>query len=422
MTENTARSGKDTILVIGGGIAGITAALEAAEVGCNVILVEKEAYLGGRVVRMNQYFPKLCPPTCGLEINYQRIRKNPRIKVLTLSEVSKVAGQKGNFNVTIRIHPRYVTGNAPISRAQLDAISSEIPNDFNSGMDRTRALYMPHDQAFPHLHVLARYALTSEEISRLEETEPREAIDLSAGAETLDVNVAAIIVATGWQPYDANNLDLLGYSSNADVITNIEMERLAARTGPTGGKIIRPSDGREPARVAFVQCAGSRDANNLPYCSAVCCMASLKQARYLRNKLPDASISIFYIDIRTIGRHEEFYYQLLADDHVSFVKGKVARITPEASNLVLDVEDTLGGKLLQESFDLVVLATGVVPNQARHPLPGLDITTDEYGFIVEGVVRNGIYAAGCACRPTDVSRSVKDATAAALRAIQDVRR
>jgi len=412
-------SGKP-ILVIGGGIAGITAAVEAAEFGGEVILVEKEAYLGGRVARMNQYFPKLCPPTCGLEINTQRIRNNPRITVHTLAEVVQVSGARGDFKVTIQQNPRYVKG--AVSKAHLDAVTSEVPDPFNYGKSMVKALHLPHDQAYPPLCVLHPEALTDGEKAALQAAEPQGAIDLSDAPRTFDLDVGAIILATGWRPYDANKLDLLGYKDHADVITNVEMERFAAKTGPTGGKILRPSDGAEPKRVAFVQCAGSRDTNHNLYCSAVCCMGSLKQARYVRERVPDAHVTVFYIDIRPIGRHEAFYYDLLKDDHVSFVKGKVARVAANGSALALTAEDTIGGKLVQQDFDLVVLATGVVPNNVDAPIPGLPVQADHYGFVVNPAERSGVYAVGCAVHPAEVSRSVKDATAAALHAIQDARR
>ena len=402
------------ILVIGGGIAGMTAAVEAAEYGCEVILVEQEAYLGGRVVKMNQYFPKLCPPTCGLEINIQRIRNNKRVTVHTLAKVAKVSGSRGDFTVTIEQQPRYVKG--ALTPAHYEAVSSEVDDGFNYNMSKVKALSMAHDQAYPPLAVAYKDALTDGEKAALADAP----IDFDEEAKTFDVNVGAIIVATGWQPYDANNLDLLGYKDNADVITNVEMERLAARRGPSEGKILRPSDGKEPARVAFVQCAGSRDTNHNGYCSAVCCMGSLKQARYVREKLPEAQITIFYIDIRTIGRHESFYYDLLGDDKVSFLKGKVAKVVGGKSAITLTAEDTLGGGLVEQEFDLVVLATGVVPTKLD--VAGLELQKDHYGFVVNPTERNGIYGVGCALRPTEVSRSVKDATAAALHAIQDVRR
>jgi quinone-modifying oxidoreductase subunit QmoA len=201
------------------------------------------------------------------------------------------------------------------------------------------------------------------------------------------------------------------------------MERLAAREGPSGGEISRPSDGKPAENVAFVQCAGSRDENHLPYCSSVCCMASMKQARYLREKSPDSKATIFYIDIRTVGRLEKFYYNMLEDGNVSFIKGKVAKITEEAGsgNLVLEVEDTLSGNKLHAVFDLVVLATGMVPNTADIKIP-FQLKYDGYGFVDGTAEIPGIYPAGCAKRPCDVSRATKDATAAALKAVQCLNR
>jgi quinone-modifying oxidoreductase subunit QmoA len=417
-------SNNGKILVIGGGISGISAAADAAEMGCEVILVEKEPYLGGRVVRMNQYFPKLCPPTCGMEINTRRVRLNPRITVHTMAEVENVSGKAGDYTVTIAVRPRYVTGKQPITQAHLDAVTTEVPNSFNYGMNTKKALSLPHEVAFPALYTLDKGALSAGEIDALKAAEPAGAIDLDMDTRRIEEKVDAIIVATGWRPYDVTKLDNLGGGRYANVITNVMMERLASLSGPTEGKILRPSDGKEPATVAFAQCAGSRDENHLPYCSAVCCMGSLKQARYVREKLPEAKVTIYYIDIRTIGRFEKFYYDLQADDKISFVKGKVAKITEDAAtkNAVVEVEDVLGGGKIREQYDLAVLATGVVPSTVDSPVPGVSLTYDENGFLTDSPNGGGIFAAGCVKRPLDVSRSVKDATAAVMKAIQTIRR
>jgi quinone-modifying oxidoreductase subunit QmoA len=411
------------ILVIGGGISGMTAAVEAAEVGYDVILVEKEAYLGGRVMRTHRYFPKMCPPTCGFEINVRRIRQNPRITVHTLSTVEEILGSAGDFKARIKIRPRYVTGEHPLDDSITDKLTSERDDDFNLGMSRNKALYMPHDMAFPNLHVIDRDALSDADARTLTEACPPGAIDLDMKDEEREVSVGAVIVATGWRPYDATKLDNLGYGKCPNVITNVMMERMASPGGPTGGEITRPSDGKKAENVAFVQCAGSRDDNHLPYCSAVCCMASLKQVRYLREKNENAKATVFYIDIRTIGRQEKFYYDMLEDGNVSFTKGKVAEISeePGSKDLILDVEDTLSRENLHEQFDLVVLATGVVPNTADTKIP-IELKYDEYGFIDGSTGVNGVYAAGCVKRPCDVSRSTKDSTSAALKAIQCLNR
>ena len=301
----------------------------------------------------------------------------------------------------------------------VEKLGSERDNEFNLGMDRTKALYLPHPAAYPHLHVLDREALSEADAALLGETCPPGSIDLKMKEERFEVDVGAIIVATGWEPYDANKLDNLGFGRLPDVITNVMMERLAAVDGPTGGKILRPSDGKPARNVAFVQCAGSRDENHLPYCSAVCCMASLKQVRYLREKNEDSKATVFYIDIRTVGALEKFYYELLDDENVSFVKGKAAKIeaASAAGEMALEVEDTLSGEKLQRDFDLVVLATGIVPSGIEAKLP-LELPRDPYGFVDGSTEADGIYAAGCAGHPCDVSTATKEGTAAALKAIQ----
>ena len=401
----------------------MTAAVEAAEVGHDVILVEKDAFLGGRVMRSYKYFPKMCPPTCGFEINTRRLRRNPRITTHTLATVEHVSGKAGDFTVKIKQRPRYVTGDCSLDDSIAEKLTAERPDDLNLGMGTTKALYYPHDMAYPPLHMLDRDALSEPDVQTLTELAPPGAIDLDMTEEEIEVDVGAIIVATGWRPYDATKLDNLGFGQCDNVITNVMMERIADPRGPTGGKIVRPSDGKNAMNMAFVQCAGSRDENHLPYCSAVCCMASLKQARYLRESNEEARATVFYIDIRTIGRLEKFYYDLLEDTNVSFVKGKVAKITadPDSKDLILDVEDTIAGQKPEQSFDMVVLATGIVPNTADVKIP-FELEYDEYGFIDGATDVEGIYAAGCAKHPCDVSRATKESTAAALKAIQCVNR
>jgi quinone-modifying oxidoreductase subunit QmoA len=407
------------ILVIGGGIAGMTAAVEAAEVGYGVILVEQEAYLGGRIIQMNRYFPKMCPPTCGFEINVRRLRQNPRITVHTLATVEQISGEIGDFKAHIRIKPRYVTGKYSFDDTITEQITSERINNFNYGLDKTKALYFLNEMAYPSDYVIDREALSDADAEKLLKTCPDGVIDLEMKEKKIKVDVGAVIIATGWQPYDATKLDTLGFGQYENVITNVVMERLASKNGPTNGNINRPSDGKKAENVAFVQCAGSRDESHLPYCSAVCCMASLKQTRYLREKNENSRVTIFYIDIRTIGRLEKFYYDMLEDTNVSFVKGKVAAINEDtdSKNLILDVEDTLSRENLHPGFDIVVLATGMVPNAADIKMPS-ELIYDEYGFIDGNTNIDGIYAAGCVKHPCDVSRTTKESTAAALKAFQ----
>ena len=404
------------ILVIGGGVAGMTAAVEAAEVGYRVILVEKEAYLGGRVVQMARYFPKMCPPACGFEINVRRIRENPRITVYTSATVEEVTGAADNLKARVKVKPSYAIKEHLLNEAVLGELTSERANDFNYGMDKTKALYRAHGMAYPDGYVLDKEALSDADAAKLSEV-----CDLDMAEDTFEVKVGSVVVATGWRPYDANKLDTLGFGQYPNVITNVMMERLAAKDGPTGGEIIRPSDGKKAVNVAFVQCAGSRDINHLPYCSAVCCMASLKETRLLREINEDARATIFYIDVRTLGRAEKFYFDILEDENVTFVKGKVAKINEESAsgNLTLDVEDTLTRENLHEQFDLVVLATGMVPNTDELNFP-FELSLDEYGFLDGADDASTIHATGCAKRPCDVARTTKDSAGIALKAIQSV--
>lgn len=409
--------GNKSVLVVGGGISGLTAAVEASEVGCEVFLVEKRPYLGGRVTQLNQYFPKLCPPNCGLEINFRRIKQNPRIHYFTLAEVTEISGQEGNFEVKVTVHPRYVTEHCTACNKCTEVCPAERPNEFNYGMDKTKAIYLPHIFAFPAKFVIDKQACLGTTCNKCVEVCPVNAIDLGMEPKTVTLNVGAIVWATGWDPYDITRLTYYGGGKFQNVITNVMMERLAARNGPTAGQIVRPSDGKPVEKVAFVQCAGSRDENHLPYCSGVCCLASLKQATYIREKNPDAKIYIFYIDIRALGRYEDFFTRVKQMDNIVLVKGKVGQITedPATKNLTVVAEDQETQRLLTETFDMVVLATGMVPTTKAAQLPA-NLTCDENGFVVNAVP--GVYSAGCINRPYDVASSVQDATAAAMKAIQ----
>jgi quinone-modifying oxidoreductase, subunit QmoA len=404
------------ILVIGGGIAGISSAIEAAEAGCQVILIEKSAYLGGRVARMYRYFPKLCPPTCGLEINFKRIKNNPRITVLTLAELESLTGTPGDYEATINISPRFVTDACTLCGACVPVCPSQRPDEFNCGISKTKAIYFSYSMAFPTSYTIDRSACV-EGCRACADACAYGAVDLAQTPGRKIVKVAAVIAATGWEPYDASKIDNLGFGKCKDVVTNVILERLAAPDGPTGGRIVRPSDGREPRSVAFVQCAGSRDDNYLPYCSAVCCTASLKQATYIRALYPNTNITIFYIDIRVPGRLEEFLSTVAADDKIELNKGKVAKVEedPATGDLLVTAEDILNGVKTERRFDLVVLAAGIVPQTENLPS---GFIPDEFHFINSGSEKPGLFAAGCVRRPGEVTTALQDATGAALKAFQ----
>lgn len=409
------------ILVVGGGISGISAAVDAAEVGYDVTLIEKNPHLGGRVAQLNKYFPKLCPPNCGLEINFRRIKNNPRIKIYTLAEVEKISGSEGDFDVTVKLNPRYVNENCTACRACVEVCPIERPNEFNFGMDKTKAVYLPQDFAFPLRYVIDDKLCKKAECAKCVEACTYNAIDLNMKAQSLSLKVGSIVWATGWKPYDATKIDNLGFGKYQNVITNMMLERLAAQNGPTNGKILRPSDGREVSRVAFVQCAGSRDENHLPYCSYVCCLASIKQASYIREQYPDAQVIIFYIDIRTPGRYEKVYLKAQKDEKIKFIKGKVAKIEedPATKDLTVTAEDTLSAQKIHEKFDLVVLATGMAPTTREWKIPA-NVSYDVDGFITSSPEIGGMYAVGCALKPLDVYSSIQSSTAAALKAIQSL--
>jgi quinone-modifying oxidoreductase subunit QmoA len=412
---------KTSILVIGSGMAGMAAALEAAEAGYDVCLLEKDASAGGRVARMHRFFPKLCPPICGLELYFKRIRTNPSIRLLTLAQVEKVTGQRGDLRVTVKLQPRYVRDSCTACGECVAVCPVERPDEFNYGIGKTKAVYLPNSMAMPMTYVIDNEVCPGAECGRCVPACRYDAIDLAMQPQTLELEVGSIVLATGWQPYDAGALGELGFGKYGNVITNVMMERLAAVDGPSAGRILRPKDGKEVESIAFVQCAGSRDENHLAYCSAVCCMASLKQATYVREQYPDARISIFFMDVRAPGRYEDFYQRVQQDEGVEVLFGKVARIEedPATGDLMVEADSSLTGARLRRSVNLVVLATGMVP---ANGLSGLDLSRDAYGFAVVDGGGDGIHPAGVAKRPMDVAGSVRDGTAAALKAIQDLTR
>ena len=402
------------LLVLGAGIAGITAALEAAETGAEVVLVERDPTIGGRVVRSRSYFPKMCPPTCGMEINIRRLERNPRVRVVTSARVTAAEQTGDGWKVTLTIAPAFVNGRCTACGDCEAACVTEVADSFNLGMKKVKAIRLPHLHAWPHRYVFDRAACPDDEAHKIADACRYDAIDLDAAATTETLDVAAVVLATGWQPYPLDRLPELG-GSLQDVIANVEMERLASPDGPTAGKIQRPSDGQPPARVAFVQCAGSRDVNHLPYCSGVCCLASLKQATYVKEQLPEAEVTMYYIDRRTPGRNEDVLLKVAAMEGVRLVKGKVGQIEQSGGSLSLRVEDVEAGRVIQAEADLVVLATGMVPTSADDDL-ALFTRRDEDGFALDDAAAR-VAVAGVARRPEDVASSVRDATGAAARAV-----
>ncbi|RZV38623.1 MAG: CoB--CoM heterodisulfide reductase iron-sulfur subunit A family protein [Candidatus Acidulodesulfobacterium acidiphilum] len=421
---------ENAVLIIGGGHSGVSAALEITEaVDKKVYIVEKKSYIGGRVLQMYKYFPKLCPPFCGFEINTKRIKSSTEgnINFLVSSNVEEITKAKEGtgYKVKIKQKPQYINDNCTVCGECAKVCPEERPNDFNYGMDNTKAIYLPAISSFPLKYSVDDKYCKFSACKKCEEACRYSAINLDAKENVIELTVSDIIFATGWKPYEVEKLENLGYGKYKNVITNVKMERLAAENGPTGGKILRPSDRKEVKNVAFIQCAGSRNENHLPYCSAICCMASLKQAMYLRDKNPESSPVIFYIDLRTPGRYENFLNKVKSDEKIKFNKGVVGKISEdhETGDLLLDVEDMISGKKNKVRAEMVVLAAGMASN-IKDDLKeikideDIKIDIDENGFIFNDNFKQGIFSAGVARFPLDVYMSGQSATSAALSVIQ----
>lgn len=392
------------ILIIGGGIGGITAALEVAETGREVILVEKAPYLGGNVTGFNNYFPKRCPPTCGLEINFRRIRSNPRITCIVGSEVTDIRGKEGDFRVQVRSVPEMINDRCTSCGKCVEVCPVERQG--------SKAVCIPEGVVFPAKYTIDPQICLGEACGKCVNVCPCDAIHLDADPSVEEYRVKCMIVATGWHLYDASRIENYHYRDEPDVITSLEFEQLLSENRMRQEKLSRPSDGKMPSRIAFIQCAGSRDLNHLPYCSAVCCSVSIKQALTLADLHPEIRTEIFYIDLRLSGRNEDMLVLARQTPSITFTRGKVGRISRDGEGgLLLEVEDMQASVRRRDPFDLVVLAAGLVPNRI---LPVLE--TGEYGFYTEKQAP-GIYVAATCKRPMDVSSTVKDATASAMKAI-----
>ena len=421
MTEVVATN--QTIVVVGGGISGMTAAIEAAECGKQVILVEKNPALGGRVSQLYKYFPKMCFPTCGIEINLRRIKANKNLRVLTMAEVTGITGEAGDYTVAVKLAPRFVTEDCTACGECGKAVEAEFADEFNYGLKQRKGAYLPFAMAYPQRYVIDPRVIGTADADKAKEACKYGAVDLDMQEENIEFKAGAVIWATGWKPYDANKIQPYGYDRYDNVITNVEFERMLDPFGPTGGKIVR-KDGKTPKNIAFIQCAGSRDRNHLKHCSRICCMASLKQTNYVQDQLGDAAKStVYYIDIRAIDRFEDFYQAVRKNPNVSFVKSKVASITAaaEAGDVMLNGVDTEGYNRYSNQHDLVVLATGMEPSVPTGQFP-VELVLDDNGFVQNDEANGGVFGAGVSSDALDVNRAVQNATAAALRAVQVVNR
>ena len=412
-----------TILVVGGGISGLTAALEAAETGKQVVLVEKRPYVGGRVSQLYKYFPKLCHPTCGLEINQRRAKMNPNLTILTMAEVTKIDGEAGNYVVTVKLAPRHVNDNCTACGDCAKAVSAEFADEYNYGLTKRKGAYLPHVMAHPMRYVIDPRIVGTDDGAKAKAACKYDAVELDQTEQEIRLPAGAVVWATGWKPYEAAKIQPYGHGRVANVVSSVEFERMADPKGPTGGRIVRPSDGKEAKKVAFIQCAGSRDQNHLLHCSRICCMASLKQTTYVTDAYPDADVSVYYIDIRAIDRFEDFYAKIKAKPNVKFIKSKPASIVANKAtgSPVIHGVNTEGYLRYADEHDLVVLAVGMEPSVDKSSFP-VKLVINEEGFIEPAAENGAIFAAGCSADALDVNRAVQSATAATLRAIQVVNR
>jgi len=414
-------------LVIGAGIAGIQAALDLADQGFTVYLVEKNPSIGGRMAQLDKTFPTLDCAACIMTPKMVDAGRHTNIKLLTYAEVKEVHREGKNFRVKILKKPRYVdekkcTGCGAC--AQLCPV--EIPNDFDERMGVRNAVYVPFPQAVPLIYTIDREHCLECELCQ--NVCMAGAINFQQQPEELEVEVGAIIATTGFNLFDAKMKEEYGFGVYDNVITGLALERLLSASGPTGGHVVRPSDGKIPKKVAFVQCVGSRDekSGNL-YCSRVCCMYATKEAELVKEHVPGVDVTIYYMDIRAFGKgFEEFYQRAKGEFGINYVKGRVAEVleNPANNNLFLRAENIESGELIEDEVDMVVLSTGLVPaatNDFEKILP-LKMGDDNFFVTVnpkiDPVTTNleGVFIAGVAEGPKDIPDSVAQASAAAMKA------
>jgi len=421
-------------LVIGGGIAGIQAALDIADAGFQVYLVERSPSIGGRMSQLDKTFPTLDCSACILTPKMVDAGRHPNIQLLTYSEVTQVSGEAGRFHVQIKKKPRYVDVDKCSGCglcAEACRLSGRVTSDFNAGMAKRAAIYVPFPQAVPLVYTVDPEACVfltrgvCGKTFKCKDACTADAVNFDQKEEMLEVDVATIITATGFDVFDPTRRPELGYGQYPQVITTLEFERLASASGPTAGRI--SLNGDLPKKVVFIQCVGSRDANiGVPYCSRVCCMAVAKQAHLAHDRLPGAEITVFYIDIRAFGKGFEEFYDRVRAEGVLYRRGNPSEIIRRGDRLLVRAEDILLGENVEVEADLVVLAVGIGPRQdAESVAQMLHLTQDVDGFFQEDhpkmrIVESGvpgIYLAGCCQGPKDIPDTVSHAKAAASAAM-----
>jgi len=423
-------------LVIGGGIAGIQTALDVADAGYEVDIVEQRPTIGGRMAQLDKTFPTLDCSACILTPKMVEASQNEKINIISYAKVEKVSGFVGNFKATIRKKARFVdeTKCTGCSLCMTKCPSKKGKDEFNMNMNNRPAIFIPFAQAIPNVAVIDPeqcIKLKTGKCGLCEKVCSAGAINYKQEDEIIEREYGAIVVATGFKPIDPSPLNEYGYAENADVVTSLELERLMNAAGPTKGTLLRPSDGKHPHEIVFIQCVGSRcDENNergKPYCSKICCMYTAKHAMLIRDKYPDTKVHVFYIDVRTPGKNfDEFYRRAVEQYGVDYIKGMVGKVAKEGDKLMVRGSDLINNEQVEIAADLVVLATAIEPDpSARSIGTMLTASMDTNDFFTEAHAKlrpvesptAGIFLSGVAQGPKDVPETVAQASAAASKVI-----
>jgi len=415
------------VLIIGGGIAGMQASLDLADQGFTVYLVERNPSIGGRMSQLDKTFPTLDCAACIMTPKMVDVGRHPNIKMLTYSEIKEISRAGKKFKVKVLRKPRYVDETKCIGCgicAQNCPI--EIPNEFDERLGLRKAIYVPFPQAVPLIYTIDKDNCI--ECGLCEKVCGVKAVNHNQEPEEVELEVGAIIVATGYNLFDSRKKEEYGYGIYENVITGLQLERILSASGPTGGHVLRPSDGKIPKKVAFLQCVGSRDEKvGNPYCSRVCCMYATKEAELVKEHVPGTEAVIFYMDIRAFGKgYEEFYMRAEKEFGIKYVKGRVAEILEDAAtkNLLIRAENIETNELIEEEVDMVILCSGLVPALTDEMRKMLPLPVDDYGFITTAHPKidpvstslEGVFTAGVAEGPKDIPDTVAQASAAAMKA------
>ncbi|MBS3765342.1 CoB--CoM heterodisulfide reductase iron-sulfur subunit A family protein [Candidatus Bipolaricaulota bacterium] len=430
--EPVEREHSDKCLVIGGGIAGIQAALDVAEAGNEVVLVEKEPTIGGHMAQLSETFPTLDCSQCILTPKMVDIDQHPNINLMTYSEVKDVSGYVGNYSVQLEEKPRYVDPDACNLCGDCEEVCPvNVPDEFNQGLSSRKAINIPFSQAVPSTYTLDKEAclgLNPLRCNECSEACDADAVNFDDSSRFIEEDFGAIIVATGYDLYPKEEMGEYGYGQYEDVIDGLQFERLLSATGPTEGKVRRPSDGKVPEDIVFIQCSGSRDPeNHNSYCSKVCCMYTAKHAKLYKENVPDGNAYVFYIDIRAGGKdYEEFIQEVREEDRVMYLKGKVSKLKENEDRLKVWGVDEISGERIEIDADLVVLAQSIIPSSGADSTgEKLNLNMDQNGFYKEAhpklrpveSLTGGVFFAGAGQGPKDIPDTVSQGSGAAAKAI-----